>query len=44
VPILPPHLKPEQLAKLAEAQAGDPDAEGVRRQVAREDPDTIRPS
>jgi pyruvate dehydrogenase (quinone) len=45
VPILPPHLQPEQLAKLAEAlQAGDPDAEGVRRQAAREDPDTIRPS
>jgi pyruvate dehydrogenase (quinone) len=45
VPILPPHLKPEQLAKLAEAlRAGDPDAEAVRRQAAREDPGTIRPS
>ncbi|HUR95770.1 MAG TPA: thiamine pyrophosphate-requiring protein [Gemmatimonadales bacterium] len=43
VPVLPPHLKPEQLAKLAEAlQAGDPDAAGVRRQTSREDPDALR--
>jgi pyruvate dehydrogenase (quinone) len=38
VPILPPHLKPQQRQKLFGALAkGDPDAQEVMRQIAREE-------